>query len=269
MSVDLYNNVYADFASEAEAAVRHATYGEDIGQSSWMTAEAWLDYADRLHARADTAVLEVGSGSGGPAVYLAKQRHCRVTGVDLNEHGVANGTRLAAEGGVADRVNFQRVDASQPLPFPDASFDAVVSNDAMCHIVNRVAVLEDWRRLLRPGGRMLFTDAMVISGLVSHEELAIRSSIGFYVFLPRGENERLITDAGFELLEARDVTGEAEVIARRWHDARETYRAALLQREGSENFEGLQRFLSCVHRLSAERRLSRYCYLARRGSGAE
>jgi len=268
MSVDLYNNVYSDFGSAAEAAVRRATYGEDIGQSSWMTAAAWLEYADLLRVRSDTRVLEVGSGSGGPAVYLARQRGCHVTGVDLNEHGIANGTRLAVEGGVADRVVFQRVDASQPLPFPDVSFDAVISNDAMCHIVNRMGVLAEWRRVLRPGGRILFTDAMVISGLVSHEELATRSSIGFYVFLPRGENERLIEAAGFELLEARDVTGEAEVIARRWHAARETHRAALLQREGSQNFDGLQRFLSCVHRLSAERRLSRFCYLARRAPAA-
>ena len=265
MSVDLYNHVYSDFCSDAEAAVRHATYGEDIGQSSWMTAEAWLEYADLLQVGADSTVLEVGSGSGGPAVYLAKRRGCRVTGVDLNEHGIANGTRLAADGGLADRATFQRVDASQSLPFPAATFDAVVSNDAMCHIANRMDVLKDWHRVLRPGGRMLFTDAMVISGLVSHEELATRSSIGFYVFLPRGENERLIAEAGFELLEARDMTGEAEVIARRWHDAREKHRAELIQREGTENFEGLQRFLSCVHRLSAERRLSRYCYLARRG----
>lgn len=266
MSVDLYNHVYSDFGSDAEAAVRHATYGEDIGQSSWMTAEAWLEYADLLQVGGDSTVLEVGSGSGGPAIYLAKRRGCHVIGVDLNEHGVVNGTRLAQDGGLADRVSFQRVDASQSLPFPAASFDAVVSNDAMCHIVNRVDVLKDWHRLLRPGGRMLFTDAMVVSGLVSHEELATRSSIGFYMFLPRGENERLIAEAGFELLEARDVTGEAEVIARRWHDARESHRAALIQREGIENFEGLQRFLSCVHRLSADRRLSRFCYLARRGS---
>jgi len=265
MSVDLYNHVYSDFGSDAEAAVRHATYGEDIGQSSWMTAAAWMEYADLLQVGADTTVLEVGSGSGGPAVYLAKRRGCRVTGVDLNEHGIANGARLAQEGALSDRVAFQRVDASQPLPFPSASFDSVVSNDAMCHIVNRLDVLKDWHRVLRPGGRMLFTDAMVVSGLVSHEELATRSSIGFYVFLPRGENERLIAEAGLELLEARDVTADAEVIARRWHDARESYRAALIQREGIDNFEALQRFLSCVHRLSAERRLSRYCYLARRG----
>lgn len=261
-TIDLYDNVYGDFASDAEAAVRRDTYGEDIGQSSWMTAAAWLGFADHLRAGHGSRVLEVGSGSGGPAVYLAAMRGCHVTGVDINAHGVANGTSLAKSRGLADLVAFRQVDASLPLPFDDAAFDAVVSNDAMCHIANRLDVLRDWHRVLRPGGRMLFTDAMIVSGLVSAEEIATRSSIGFYLFLPPGENERLIAEAGFRLLAADDVTGEAATMAARWHDARETHRAALIEREGPENFAGLQRFLGCVRRLSEERRVSRYAYLA-------
>jgi SAM-dependent methyltransferase len=260
--VDLYDNVYGDFASEAEAAVRRATYGEDIGQSSWMTAAEWLRFADQLQVRPESHVLEVGSGSGGPAVYLAAMRGCRITGVDINEHGIRNGARLAAKRGLSERAKFQRVDATGPLPFSEATFDAVVFNDAICHLANRLDVLREWHRIVRPGGRILFTDAMIVSGLVSHEELATRSSIGFYMFLPPGENERLITEAGFRLLGSEDVTQDAATIAQRWHDARERHRAALVEREGQVNFTGLQRFLACVHRLSAERRLSRYGYLA-------
>ena len=262
MPVDLYNNVYADFGSRAEAAVRQAAFGEDIGQSSWMTAAEWLRSAGLAGVGAGSHVLEVGSGSGGPAVYLASQRGCRVTGVEVNEHGVRNGAQLAAERGVAERVAFHAVDASRPLPFPPQTFDAVLSNDAMCHIDNRLAVLRDWHRVLRPGGRMLFTDAMILTGAVSHDEIAARSSIGRYVFVPPGENERLIAGAGFTLLSSEDLTGAAEAIARRWHDAREQHRDALVAREGDANFAGLQRFLACVHQLSAERRLSRYLYLA-------
>jgi SAM-dependent methyltransferase len=232
--VDLYNNVYGDFASEAEASVRKATYGEDLGQSSWLTAAEWLTFADYLGVTAASEVLEVGSGSGGPAVYLAQARACRVIGVDINEHGVRNAGRLADARGVAGRVQFQCVDASPPLPFPAARFDAVLSNDAICHMAQRLSVLRDWHRV----------------------------SIGFYLFVPPGENERLIGEAGFDLLAAHDVTGNAALVSRRWHDARAAHRDALVAREGEANFEGLQRFLACVHTLSVERRLSRFCYVA-------
>jgi SAM-dependent methyltransferase len=261
-SVDLYNNVYADFASRAEAAVRQETYGEDLGQSSWLTAREWLEFAGQLGVGAESEVLEVGSGSGGPAVYLALARSCRVTGVDINEHGVRNARVLADTRGVADRVHFQAVDASQPLPFPAESFDAVVSNDAMCHLRGRSAALHDWYRVLRPGGRALFTDAMVLTGTVSHEELAIRSSIGFYLFVPPGENERLLEAAGFAMLGVQDVTSNAAEVSGRWLEARARHREALVAREGQANFDGLQRFLECVHTLSVERRLSRFAYLA-------
>ena len=266
--VNLYDNVYSDFASAAEAAVRRRAFGEDIGQSSWLTSAQWLRFADQVQADSDSHVLEVGSGSGGPAVYLARARGCSVTGIDINEHGIRNAERLSAAQGLTDRVAFRVVDANQPLPFASAMFDAVLSNDAICHIANRHDTLAEWYRVLRPGGRMLFTDAMIITGVVSADDLAIRSSIGFYLFLPPGENEAMIRRAGFTLLQTEDLTAEAELIARRWRQAREEHQHELVAREGAENFAGLQRFLACVQKLSADRRLSRYSYLAEKPEDA-
>lgn len=266
--IDLYDNAYSDFASDVEAAVRRETYGEDLGQTSWMTAEEWLEFSEKLGVEEGAELLEVGSGSGGPAVYLALARGCRVTGVDVNEHGVRNARELAHARGVDDRVSFLALDANQPLPFPDGHFDAVVSNDAMCHIRERSALLHEWYRVLRPGGRAIFTDAMVLTGPVSQEELATRSSIGFYLFVPPGENERLLEAAGFAVLEVQDVTANAAEVSGRRHDARGRHREALVAREGEANFEGLQRFLRCVRELSVERRLSRYAYLAEKPARA-
>src|SRR5262245_31379620 len=154
MTLNLYDNVYSDYAGRVEAEVRREAFGEDIGQSSWMTAAEWLRCADLAQVKEGSRVLEIGSGSGGPAVHLATARGCRVTGLDINEHGVRNGARLAAERGVSDRATFQVADATRPLPFPPDSFDAVLSNDAMCHLANRLEVLAEVRRVLRPGGRM-------------------------------------------------------------------------------------------------------------------
>jgi len=256
------------FAGDAELAVRRETYGEDLGQSSWLTAQEWLQFANQLGVTAVTDILEVGSGSGGPAVYLAANRGCRVTGVDINKHGVQNSKILAEARGLSERAHFEAVDASKPLPFPGESFDVIVSNDAMCHIANRAEVLRDWFRVLRPGGRALFTDAMVVTGPVSHEEIATRSSIGFYIFVPPGANETMLRDAGFVVREVNDVTANAEAVAYRWHRARARHSQPLTAREGETNFAGLQRFLECVHELSAERRLSRFAYLAEKPRSA-
>lgn len=68
--------------------------------------------------------------------------------------------------------------------------------------------------------------------------------------------------AGFRQICATDTTEGAARIAERWHEAREKRKSALVQLEGTTNFEGLPAFLPCVHRLAAERRLLRNLYLA-------
>ena len=72
----------------------------------------------------------------------------------------------------------------------------------------------------------------------------------------------MLRNAGFTVTSVRDVTDNAAEVALRWHDARVRHREPLVAREGEANFDGLQRFLRCVHEVSAERRLSRFAYLA-------
>ena len=262
-SVDLYDTAYAESASRVYQEVRRETYDLDLGQTGWMTAEELDGFGEALEMTAGSRVLEVGCGAGGCAVHLARARGSHVTGIDMNESGIRNAQELAALSGVATRLNFLCLDASKPLPFEDCCFDGVFSNDALCHIPDRPGVLTEWHRLLRPSGQMLFTDAMIITGVLSNEEIATRSCIGTY-FLPPSENERLIRKAGFELIEARDTTGSAAEISQKWHDARARRRTDLLRFEGEAGYSGLQRFLQCVHALSEERRLSRYLYRARK-----
>jgi hypothetical protein len=109
---------------------------------------------------------------------------------------------------------------------------------------------------------MLFSDALVVGRLLSHEEIATRSSIGFYVYSPPGENERLMERAGFRQIRVTDTTESAARVAKQWHHAREKRKEELVAAEGNINFEGLQRFLSCVYTLMGEKRLLRYLYFA-------
>jgi SAM-dependent methyltransferase len=265
--VDLYGNSFGHFDSAAETAVRRETYGDDIGQTSWTTKAEWLHLADLLGVRAGQEVLDVGSGSGGPALCLVEERACRVTGVEVSAAGVANAQRLTHARGLGDRARFVEQDASRPLPFPADSFDAIIANDAVCHLAARQAVLAEWARVVRPGGRVLFSDALVVTGPVTNEEIATRTSVGFYVLVPTGENERIIGAAGLVLRGREDLTASAATIARRRHEARERHRRDLTEHEGEATFAALQRYLEIVVRLSEERRLCRHAYLAEKPVG--
>ncbi len=136
------------------------------------------------------------------------------------ESGLDSGRRIAREADLEARARFARVDAGRRLPFAGGSFDAVVCIDALNHIPGRAAVFADWARVLVPGGRLLFTDPVTITGIVSNEELATRSSIGYFEFAPPGEDERLLAAAGLDVVAVEDLTETVAGVAGRRVEAR-------------------------------------------------
>jgi ubiquinone/menaquinone biosynthesis C-methylase UbiE len=262
--VDLYNSAYGNYGAEVYRQIRVETYGEDLGQTGWATTEESHEIPRTLGLTADSYVLEIGCGSGRYALQVADSMGCRIVGIDSNGPGIHTANELAETRRMSRRVRFEIGDASKKLPFDDASFHAAFSNDVFCHVPERLSVLRELFRVMKRGGRMLFSDALVIGGMISHEEIAIRSSIGFYFFSPPGENERLIEEAGLRLLGVMDTSEDAARIAKRWRDARQKRSVALIAIEGKDNFEGLQRFLSTVHTLTSERRLLRKVYVAKK-----
>jgi SAM-dependent methyltransferase len=263
-SIDLYDSGYGNFAAAIYEQVRRESFGEDIGQNSWLTADEYLRFFKWLRLESSSNVLEVACGSGGPALFMARTIGCRIVGIDNNENAIAMANKLAQEQEFDSQVRFQLANASQPLSFEDETFDSIVCIDAVNHLPDRLKVFAEWHRVLKPDGRILFTDPIVVTGLLSSEEIAARSSIGYFLFVPPGENERLLEEAGFELLRSEDVTENEAKVSKRWLDARARRRDDLVKIEG-RTFDGLQRFLEVVYRLSSQRRLSRFVFVARKG----
>lgn len=138
-----YDAVYGRFKDELYAQIRMETFGEDIGQNSWLIAEEQKMFCGWLALGPQSHLLEVASGSGGPALFTAVMTGCRVTGVDIHEAGVTAGNAAATERGLADRVRFLCADARNRLPFVNAAFDAVICIDAINHLYEREAVLRE------------------------------------------------------------------------------------------------------------------------------
>lgn len=262
--VDLYDGHYGNLAADPQVEVRRETYDEDLGQAGWLTLAEAREFFLDLELGPGRRALEVACGSGGITCRMAQETGATCVGVDINPHGIEAATIRARQLDLSSQASFQIADAGRPLPFPDQSFDAVFCNDSINHFPGRPDVFWDWHRVLRPGGRVLFTDPIVITGQLTNEEIRARSSIGFFLFTPAGYNERMLDRCGFVVHAVRDVTEAVASVAGRWRDARARRRNALVGLEGTEGFEGLQGFLAAVRLLAGERRLSRYMYLASR-----
>lgn len=144
----------------------------------------------------------------------------------------------------------------------DESFDAVLCVDGITSVSDRAATLAQWTRLVKPGGRILYTDPAIVAGLVSSDELASLGAMGRVVFSSQGVNEWLIEDAGLRLLRADDATEGIAAVALRLRTERGQDEAALVAAEGRLSFDTQQRYLDAVYRLSSERRLARVAFLA-------
>jgi ubiquinone/menaquinone biosynthesis C-methylase UbiE len=259
--VELYDTAYGNFSNKVLQEVRKDAFGNDIGQNSWITTDEFLRLLKHLGLKSTSNVLEIGCGSGGPSLFMARTFGCHVAGIDINEKAIATADNMARTQKLDSLVRFSQSDASSALPFDSITFDAVTCIDSINHFLNRLRFLKESYRVLRPGGRLLFTDPITVTGLISNEEVAVRSSIGFFLFAPPAEDERLIKASGFRLLTREDVTENMAQISKRRRDSRDKHSEELTKIEGEETFNGTQRFLSMVHTLASEKRLSRLAFV--------
>jgi ubiquinone/menaquinone biosynthesis C-methylase UbiE len=257
-----YNTQYAAFSTGVQAKIRRDAFDPDIGQNGWLSADEHREMFAWLNLGASSRVLDIACGSGGPSLFMATVTGCTVTGVDVNENGLQAAREMAQEKGLAERATFRLVDASKPLPFEDGSLDAIICIDAINHLADRGAVLADWFRVLAPGGRVVVTNPIVVTGILTNQEIAARSAIGFFLYTPMGTDERLLREAGYRVVDVRDSTERVWKNAFAIRDARERYRDEVVAEEGAETFADKQTFWDLAGRLAHEGRLSRFTYLA-------
>lgn len=159
---------------------------ESIFDASRRTVEHMAARVPGLGA--STRVLDVGAGYGGAARYLAHAFGCKVVALNLSEVENERDRTMNKEQGVDHLIEV--VDASfEEVPYPDESFDVVWSQDAILHSGDRVKVLEEVVRVLRPGGWFVFTDPMaaddcppgVLTPILERIHLESLGSPGWYV----------------------------------------------------------------------------------------
>jgi len=153
---------YGEILAKAEAAGANIEQlqAEDLwafDQDHYGGLLAVDTLAQALALNSKTQLLDLCSGMGGPARYIAIQYGCRIQGVDLNQSRVDGATELSRLTGLSEQLAFAQGDCCE-LPLADASFDRAMSQEAFLHIENRERLLSECRRVLIDSGKLGFTD---------------------------------------------------------------------------------------------------------------
>jgi SAM-dependent methyltransferase len=152
-------------------------------------------------------VLDVGSGLGGPARFLAATCGCDVTGVDLTAEFCAVAEELSRRAGLSERTHFKQGNALA-LPFPDASFDAVWTIQAQMNIPDKQRFYGEIARVLKPGGCFAFQDICEGDGQPLRFPVPWASHAGHNFLVPPAALRSLLGEVGLEERVWRDVSDQ-------------------------------------------------------------
>ena len=244
--------IYAELAAHGYTAAMPLKAGELAAfDQLHYCGTAAVDAA--LHTLAigrGSRILDIGSGLGGPARYLAEKTGCHVTALELQPdlHDIAQ--RLTARCGLADRVQHVCGDI---LDYSACAgrFDAAVSWLAFLHIPDRAALLRNCYQLLKQGGR-LFVEDFCALGAMDEQERGLLSKDVYCACLPTAaEYLAQLAAHGFAGIACTDMTASWTTFVR---ERRENYvanRARHIERHGNEIVEDLEEFYTTMSRLFA------------------
>ncbi|MFD7975196.1 SAM-dependent methyltransferase [Streptomyces sp. NPDC059071] len=251
---DGFYNDTSEFLAELSGGSLHMGYWESPDDPATMSeASERLTglMAERLGVGPGQRVLDIGCGTGAPAIQLARTTGAAVVGITNSPVQARLATEKAREAGVADRVEFRCEDATR-LGYPAGSFDAVWLFESIMAMPDRLAVLRLAADVLRPGGRLALTD------FLDRKEPAVgaeqgdqpRYSVLFGKLMPLPDYPGLLEAAGLVPVEIADVSDRtvARTLAamrRRLEDDRE----ALTRRFGAQvvgQFDGIVRRLEAA-----------------------
>lgn len=169
---------------------------------------ATVALADAASITTEDRVIDVGSGLGGPARFLARDRGCRVVGVDLTRELCDVAIDLTRRVGLDDRVEIHQGDALS-LPVPDDSFDVAWTQHVSMNIADKASFYSEMRRVVRPGGRLAFFDLLAGPNQPIHFPVPWAEDAASSALATAEATREMLADAGFEIRLWEDLTADA------------------------------------------------------------
>lgn len=214
--------------------IERAVCGCDYGGTSWTTREEAERVARILGLGPGIRFLEVGAGSGWPGLYLGRVTGCDVALADIPLQGLSIAARRAGAEPLAGACWVMAADGAA-LPLQSAAFDAIGHSDVLCCLLAKDSVLRECRRVIGPGGRMVFSVISIAPGLAAGDYQRAVAAGPLFMETAAGY-PALLQLTGWRIVLHEDLTPEYRRSARHALRAEEAHADALIKILGDAEF---------------------------------
>lgn len=209
---------------EVFAEIERQVCGCDFGASSWTTKRQADVMIAELGLAPGVRLLDLGAGSGWPALYFAEVSGCEAVLVDIPQAGLQVARDRARRAQLDGRVTIKPADAAATgLAGP---FDVITHSDLLCCLPHKADVLDECRRLLKSGGVMAFSVIEIAEGLDGADRLRAVAAGPEFVEAPVGYPD-MLSNGGWQIECRRNKSAALAEAYRRQLAADQQYRREL------------------------------------------
>jgi len=230
--IERFDQSYANRRHPAMSDIERDVCGCAFGATSWTDRAQADAMIAELGLAPGVHVLDLGAGSGWPGLYFAEASGCDVTLVDVPAEGLALAADQASDLGLSGRVEIIRSDAAT-LDLATGSQGLITHSDVLCCLPAKRAVLENCRRMIAPGGRMLFTVVYIAEGLDKAERQRAEAAAPEFAATETTYPD-LLRETGWRIERSEDLTPAFQVSLARQLAADATWREGLEEALGAE-----------------------------------
>ena len=204
--IDRFSERYREAQSDEIQRIERSIFGCAYGTTSWTTRDEAENLGKMLALGPGECLLEVGTGSGWPGLYLANITGCDVALIDLPFEGLRMAAGRAASDRIADRCWPVMADGAA-MPFGSGRFDAICHSDVLCCLEAKLAVLKECRRVIRDTGKMVFSVISITPNL-SRNDYERAVAFGPEFIESTVDYPTILRETDWEITDYIDLTAE-------------------------------------------------------------